>query len=156
MKTLLSNSPGVDINRQIETNGGNTFDSSGGNKTVEQKVSKCQEGREINKNSWSSRDKTKSGEYVLNQPPKKPGDKEAYDINTATTVTCVTASTSEKSSQTITVILEKGKVPNIVQTEKEDNYPMTFEQMAEDTISRPYHQILFMTAKELRDRGDLL
>ena len=92
----------------------------------------------------------------MNRPPKKPGGEEAYDSNTATTITDVTASTSEKSSQTITDMLENGKVPNIVQMEKEDNHPMTFKEMAEDAIGRPYHDILFMTGKEIRDRGDLL
>ena len=90
------------------------------------------------------------------RPPKKPGGEEAYDINTATAMTCVTASTSENSSQTITDMLDKEKVPNIVRMEKEDNHPMTFEKMAENTIGRLYHEILFMTGKKIRDRGDLL
>ncbi len=71
MKTVLSSSS-EDIHEQIETNKSNKFGSSRGNKNEKEKASKGQEGREINKNSWSSRDKTKSGEYVLNQPPKKP------------------------------------------------------------------------------------
>ena len=31
---------------------------------------------------------------------------------------------------------------------------MTFKEMAEDTIGSPYHEIFFMTGKEIRDRGD--
>ncbi len=45
--------------------------------------------------------------------------------------------------------------------EKENNHgktellpPMTFEEITEDTIGATYHEILFMTGKEIRDRGD--
>ena len=74
-----------------------------------EKASKGQDSREINKTSGNSRAKTKSGEYVLNQSPKKPGGEEAYDINTAIIITCVIASTYEKSSQTITDMLKMGR-----------------------------------------------
>ena len=49
-----------------------------------------------------------------------------------------------------------GKVPNVVRMEKEDNHPMTFKEMAEDAIGHPYHDVLFMTGKEIRDEGGLL
>ena len=51
---------------------------------------------------------------------------------------------------------KNGKVPNVVRMEKEDKHPMTFKEMAEDAIDHPYHDILFMTGKEIRDEGDLL
>ena len=51
---------------------------------------------------------------------------------------------------------KNGKVPNVVRMEKEDNHPMTFKEMAEDAIGHPYHDVLFMTRKEIRDEGDLL
>ena len=170
MKMALSNSPDKDLenspdkdleSKRNETNESNEFGSSGGNKRQEEKASKGQEGRKINKNSWNSKDKTESGEYVLSRPPKKPGGEEAYDIDTAPSMTCATASTFENSSQKITDILENWKVPNIVRTKKEDNHsktevPMTFKEMAEDAIGLPHHEILFMTGKEIRDRGDRL
>ena len=31
---------------------------------------------------------------------------------------------------------------------------MTFKEMTEDTIRSLYHEILFMTGKKIRDRGD--
>ena len=156
MKNVVSNYPNKEIHERIETNESNKFSSCGGNNSEEEKASKGWEGREINQHSWSSRDKTESGEYVLNRPPKKPGGEGAYDSNTAKTITDVTTSTSEKSNQPITDMLENGNVPNVVRMEKEDNHPMTFKEMAEDAIGRPYHDILFMTGKEIRDRGDLL
>ena len=53
-------------------------------------------------------------------------------------------------------MLGNGNVPNVVLMEKEKNYPMTFKEMAEDAIDRPYHDICFMTWKEIRDKRDLL
>ena len=51
-------------------------------------------------------------------------------------------------------MLENAKVPNVVQNKKEDNCvkteplpPMTFNEIAEDTIGAPWHEILFMTGK---------
>ena len=161
MKTVVSNYPNEEIHERIETNESNKFSSSGENKSEEEKASKGQEDREINTNSFSSNDKTKSGEYVLSRPPKKPGGEEVDDINTATTITCNTASVDENSGKTITDMLEKWEVPNIVRMEKETNQdktellpPMTFEETVEDTFGLPHHQILFMTGKELRDIGD--
>ena len=58
--------------------------------------------------------KTKSREYVLSRPPKKPGEKEADEGDTTTTVSWVTASTYENINKTITNNLEHWKVPNIV------------------------------------------
>ena len=86
------------IQDKIGTNKCNEFGSSGGDI---KKASKGQEGREIIKNSWSSKDKVKSGEYVLSRPPKKPGGKEADDGVTATTISLGTTSTLEKTSKTI-------------------------------------------------------
>ena len=83
MKTMLSNSLDEDIQEQIVTNKTSKFDSSGGNKSVEEKASKDQEGREIKQNSWRSKDKTKSGEYMLSRHSKKLEREEADDINTA-------------------------------------------------------------------------
>ena len=92
MKTVLSNPPNKEFHQRIETNESNKFSSSGENKIEEEEASNGQESREINTNSSSSNDKTKSGEYVLNRPPKKPGGREVYDNNTATTISCETAS----------------------------------------------------------------
>ena len=43
-----------------------------------------------------SHDKTKSGEYVLDKPPKKPGGEEVDNINTAAHITCDTSPEHEK------------------------------------------------------------
>ena len=59
-----------------------------------ERVAKGQEDREINTNSWSSNDKTKSGEYVLSRPPKKPGGGEVDEVDTTTTISCGTTSTT--------------------------------------------------------------
>ena len=67
MKAVLSNPLNKEIHEQIETNESNTFSSSGENKSEEEEASKVQEDREINTNSWSSNDKTKSGEYCTFQ-----------------------------------------------------------------------------------------
>ena len=73
MKTVLSDPLNKEIHEQIETNESNKFSSSGENKSEEEEASKSQESREINTNRSNSNDKTKSGEYVLNRPPEKPG-----------------------------------------------------------------------------------
>ena len=69
-------------------------------------------------NSSSSNDITKGGEYVLNRSPKKPGGGEVHDNNTATTISYETISEQENSCKTITNVLGKTKVPNIVRLEK--------------------------------------
>ena len=51
-------------------------------KAINLASSKGQEGSE----SWSSYDKTKSGEYMLSRLLKKPGGKEANEGDTTTTV----------------------------------------------------------------------
>ena len=61
MKTVVSNYPNEEIHERIETNESNKFSSSGEYKSEEEKASKGQEDREINTNSFSSNDKTKSG-----------------------------------------------------------------------------------------------
>ena len=86
MGVVVSNSPDEEIYKRNGTNKSNKFSSSGENKSEEERPSKGQEGSEIKTNSWSSYDKTKSGEYVLSRPPKKPGGKEADEVNTTTTV----------------------------------------------------------------------
>ena len=68
MKTVFSNSLNEHIRKRIETNKGNNFCNSGRNKSEEEKASKGKDSQEINKNSWSSRSKKESGEYVLNRP----------------------------------------------------------------------------------------
>ena len=47
-----------------------------------------------------SYDKTKSGEYALDRPPKKPRREEVDDINTATTITCDTSPDHDNSGNT--------------------------------------------------------
>lgn len=118
MKNVVSNHPKREIHERIETNESNKFSSSGENKSEEEGASKGLESRENNTNSSSSNDKTKSGEYVLHRPPKKPGGGEVYENNTATTIPCGTASEQENSRKTITDILEKKEAPDIVQLEK--------------------------------------
>ena len=95
----------------------NLVSSSGENESEEERPSKDQEGSEIKTNSWGSHDKTKSGEYVLSRPPKKPGGKEADEFDTTTTVSCVTTLTFENINSTITNNLEHWKGPTIVQME---------------------------------------
>ena len=78
-----------------------------------------------------------------------------------TIITCVTASSFKNGSQSITDMLENGKVPNIVQMKKGDNHgktegPITFKEMAEGAIGLPYHEILLVAGKEIRDRGEYL
>ena len=118
MKNVVSNHPKREIHERIETNESNTFSSSGENKSEKEGASEGLESRENNTNSSSSNDKTKSGEYVLHRPPKKPGGGEVYENNTATTIPCGTASEQENSRKTITDILEKKEAPDIVQLEK--------------------------------------
>ena len=69
----------------------------------------------------SSNDKAKSGEYVLNRPPKKPGEGEVYEKNTTTTMSCETDSEQENSRKIIPNLLEKMEIPDIVQMGKETN-----------------------------------
>ena len=62
----------------------------------------------------TSYDKTKSREYVLSRPPNKPGGKKIDEVDATTTVLWVTASTCENINNTITNNLEHWKVPTIV------------------------------------------
>ena len=71
MKTVASNPSNKGIQERIKTNESNKFSNSGENEIEEGMASKDQESREIDTNSSSSKDKTKSGEYMLNRPPKK-------------------------------------------------------------------------------------
>ena len=54
---------------------------------------------------------------MLSQPPKKQGGKEADEVDTTTTVSCVTASTCENINSIITNNLEHWKISTIVQME---------------------------------------
>ena len=121
MKTVLSNHPNKEINERIETNESDKVSSSGENKSEEEEASKGQESRKINTNSSSNNDKrTKSWKYVLNRPPQKPGAAEVYDSNTATTLSCETASEQENSCKTIAdMFKEKNQVTAL--TGKENN-----------------------------------
>ena len=107
-----------------------------------------QKGRKAEKlcntNSSSSNDKAKSGEYVLNCPPKKPGGGEVYENNTATTTPCKTVSDQENSRKTTPDLLEKMEVPDIVQTEKETNQdkkgPLSWNDYSGDPSMRSQHE----------------
>ena len=91
MKTVVSNPSNKEIHKRLETNKSNKLCSNGRNMSEEEKASKSQEGRKFDQNSLISYDKTKSREYVLDRPPKKPGGEEVDNINTATTITCDTS-----------------------------------------------------------------
>ena len=111
MKSVLPNPPNKEIHERIETNESNKFSSSGGeNKSEEEEASKGQESREINTNSSSSNDKTKSGECVLNRLPKKPRGGQMYDNNEVTTISCKTTSEQENIRKTITNVLGKMEI----------------------------------------------
>ena len=84
MKIVVPNHSNKGNYERDKTNESNKFSSSGENKSEEERTSKDQEGCENKTNSWSSYDKTKSGEYVLSRPPKKPGGKEADEIDIVT------------------------------------------------------------------------
>lgn len=150
-----------------KTNESNTFSSRGENKNEEERTSKDQEGCENKTNSWSSYDKTKSGEYVLSRPPKKPGGREADEGDTTTTVSCGTTSTWENINSTITNNLEHWKGPTIVRMEnvrtesstdrEKENTPETLrdieEELAQDLgLTRP--QLLFKTGHQLKELSD--
>ena len=116
----VPNLPNKEIHERIETNKSNKFSRSGGeNKREEEEASKGQESREINTNGSSSNDKAKSGEYVLNHPPKKPKGEEVYKNNTATTKSYETVSEQKNSRKAILDLLGKMEIPDIAQMEKE-------------------------------------
>ena len=122
MNNVVSNHRKREFHERIGTNGSNEFSGSNGeNKSEEEEASKGLESREINRNSSSSNDKTKSGEYALHRPPKKPGGGVVCENNTAATTPCETASEQENSRKTMTDILGKMEVPDIVQMEKKAN-----------------------------------
>ena len=58
---------------------------------------------------------------MLTRPPKKPGGGEVYENNTATTRSCETVSEQENSRKTISDLLGKMEIPDIMQMEKETN-----------------------------------
>ena len=61
----------------------------------------------------------------MGRPPKKLGGEEVNEINSAAPITCDTSSEHESRDKTTTDMLEKVKVPNIVQMEKETNQDKT-------------------------------
>ena len=98
---------------------------------------------------------------MLNWLPKKPGGKKAHDTNSAPLMTCSSASIPENIGKTITDVLKRGKVPNVVQMEKEtiqDNTellpPDKFDNLLGGDVGLPYHQIHFMTGEDLSDTDD--
>ena len=71
------------------------------------------------------------------------------------------ASIPENSGKTITDVLKRGKVPNVVQMEKQtiqDNTellpPDKFDNLLGGDVGLPYHQIHFMTGEDLSDTDD--
>ena len=71
-----------DIHNKIGTKECNTIGRSEGDVIKEEKMSSTVlKDREIIKTSWSSKDKVGSGEYLLCQPPKKPGGEEADEVD---------------------------------------------------------------------------
>ena len=113
---------------------------------------------------------------MLGRPPKKPGGKEADEVDTTTTMSCVTVSTYENRNKTITNNLEHWKVPSIVRIKntrtetstdreenekkahisviKEDLGPCGVFDFMGDEIGTPYQQTHFMTGKEIRNKED--
>ena len=87
-------------------------------------------------------DKTKSGEYALDRPPKKPRREEVDDINTATTITCDTSPDHDNSGNTITDMLGRMKVPNIVRMKMETNQdkkgPLPWDDLIGNRFGLPY------------------
>ena len=55
---------------------------------------------------------------MLNRLPKNLGEGEVYENNTATTISCETASEQENSCKIIADMLGKMEVPNIARMEK--------------------------------------
>ena len=112
----------------------------------------------------SSKDKVENRVYLPSRPPTKPGGREADEVDTTTTVTCVITSICENINSTITNDLEHWKEPTIVQMEnvrtetstdreenekkgdmgviKEDLSCDSFDFMG-DEISIPFKQIYF-------------
>ena len=99
---------------KIATNKCNEFARSGGDLIKEEeKALTGREDEEVNKNSLSSKDKVESGVYVPRRPPKKPGGKEADEVDITTNISRGSTVTSENTTQAITNLSKNGKVPNI-------------------------------------------
>ena len=90
---VVSNSLNKDIQRQIRSNENNKFGSSRGNKCEEEKASKGQEGRKINKKQ--------SEQQRQNKEWRIWAETTTGDINTSTTIACVIASISENRNKII-------------------------------------------------------
>ena len=109
-----------DIHDKIGTNECNKFGKHGGDVSKEEeKASSGREDREVVKNSWSSKDKVESGEYMLSKPPEKPGRKEVDMVDITSSMSRVSATTFENITQTITNCSKIEKVPNVGCTIKE-------------------------------------
>ena len=61
------------------------------------------------KNSWSSKDKVESGEYVLRRSPKKTEGKEVDDADAATTIPQISDTTLAYITKTTTNSLKDAK-----------------------------------------------
>ena len=75
---------------------------------------KARKAEKLTKTSLINYDKTKSGEYVLGPPPKKPGGEEADNINTAAPRICDTFSEHDNRIKTTINMSERVKLPSIV------------------------------------------
>ena len=106
----------------------------------------------IDCNKFERKDKTKSGEYVLSRPPKKPGGKEVNDIFTVPTATIATVSTLKQNSQTTINTLERKKVPDIVQIKKHHDIIDEFAWI----IGVTTNQLQFMTGGQIRERSEMI
>ena len=143
-----------DTHDKIGTNECNKVGRSGG-ELIKEKVLSI-------KNSWSSKDKVESGEYVLSRPPKKPGGEETDEVDTTTisrasvtTLDLYTTQTSTNSLKTaktapLTIseasstrkghdqAVSKGcghnKVPSIVRMEPMNNTPHISKDNAPETL----------------------
>ena len=146
MEMVVPISSDEDIHDKIETNECNKFGRSGGDVIKEEeKASTGQEDREIIKNSWSSKGKVESGEYVLSWPPKKPGGKEADEVGSTTTISRASATTFGNTTQTITNCLKNEKVTSIGLTIKE-------QEVFEEVLLRDIRHQIKGRSTEMEDK----
>ena len=145
MKSVLPHPWNKETHERIEKIESNKFSSSGGeNNSEEEEASKGQESREMDTNTLSCNDKAKSGEHVLNRPPKKTGGRDMYKNNTATTMSCEAVSEQDNSRKTIPELLGEMEIPDILQMEKETNQdkkgPLSWNDYLGDPSMRPCHK----------------
>ena len=127
---VVSNSLNKDIQRQIRSNENNKFGSSRGNKCEEEKASKGQEGRKINKKQ--------SEQQRQNKEWRIWAETTTGDINTSTTIACVIASISENRNKT-TRKWEGAKYCAKRKKARTDE-PEILKEMAEEAFALPYHK----------------